>query len=393
MELCVYRISELASISGLSRTAILYYEKLGLITSKRLENGYRAFGERDVQQLRLIQQLQNGGLTLSECKSCLESKLDKSVLNLRYLALQDEIEQKQRSLTLLEGLLGKSTSKPWHETLSDIAPDAHLDWLKTQGYDEKQALRIKWLSKDMNEHDQYMQDFLSIFEALESWGPNSKTDTIRAFRLLKQYPASILEIGCGNGNSTMTLANLTNAQIVATDNEQSALDRLKAKIDSQALSDRVSTQCVSMTGLTFDKGSFDLIWAEASIYIMGVDKALSSWKPLLKANGSLVFSDLVWLTDSPSDEIREFWKGEYPDMQNIETRLSQIVEAGYQVDESFTVSEMAWKGYYEPLQERLNDLKGEMGDTPAFLDIEHEVNLYKKYLGQFGYQFFIAHNS
>ncbi len=36
---------------------------------------------------------------------------------------------------------------------------------------KKQALRLKWLSKDMNEHDQYMADFEAIFDDLERLGP------------------------------------------------------------------------------------------------------------------------------------------------------------------------------------------------------------------------------
>jgi DNA-binding transcriptional MerR regulator len=36
MELYVYRISELGALVGLSRTTLLYYEKLNLISSKRL---------------------------------------------------------------------------------------------------------------------------------------------------------------------------------------------------------------------------------------------------------------------------------------------------------------------------------------------------------------------
>jgi len=57
MRFYVYRISELAKLVGLSRTALLYYEKLNLISAKRLENGYRVYSERDAQQVRLIQQL------------------------------------------------------------------------------------------------------------------------------------------------------------------------------------------------------------------------------------------------------------------------------------------------------------------------------------------------
>ncbi len=386
----MYRISEFSELVGLSRTALLYYEKLNLISAKRLENGYRVYDQMDLQQVRLIQQLQNGGLTLAECKSCLHNKLDKSVLYSRYLTLGNEIEKKQRSLHLLAGLLGKSTNKNWHETLAEIAPDAHLDWLKVQGYDEKEALRIKWLSKDMNEHEKYMQDFFSLFNALELWGPNSKEDTTRAFELVNYSPESILEIGCGKGHSTMTLAALSDAQIVAIDNEPSVLQRLDEKIRARDLNNRVSTQCISMTELNFNDKSFDLIWAEASIYIMGVENALSAFKPLLKENGFFVFSDLVWLTDSPSDAPSQFWQREYPDMQRVETRLEQIDKAGYQNIASFEISQGAWKAYYEPLQNRLDELEADMNGSQALLDIQEEVNLYKTYLGEFGYQFFIA---
>lgn len=54
----MYKISELAAEVGLSRTALLYYEKQELITGRRLENGYRVYSDRDLQRIRLIQQLQ-----------------------------------------------------------------------------------------------------------------------------------------------------------------------------------------------------------------------------------------------------------------------------------------------------------------------------------------------
>lgn len=390
MEPNVYRISELAKLVGISRTALLYYEKLNLISGKRLENGYRAYNDRDVQQIRLIQQLQNGGLTLAECKSCLESKLDKSILSARFVELENEIKRKQRSLALLSSLLGLESSKSWHETLSKIAPDAHVDWLKTQGYDEKQALRIKWLSKDMNEHDKYMKDFMRVFETLESWGPTCTNDTIKAFNLLKTSPKTILEVGCGNGNSTLTLANLSNAKIIATDNEQTALDRLNEKVASQNLADKISTQCISMTELDFSPQKFDVIWAETSIYIMGVKKALEQWKTLLNKHGVIVFSDLVWLTDEPSIASLKHWKSDYPDMQNVDCRISQIEQSGYKLEHTFSISEEAWKSYYEPLEERLKDLTPIMKDSQALSDMQNEVNLYKEHLGEFGYQFFIT---
>jgi DNA-binding transcriptional MerR regulator len=390
MGLYVYRISELASLVGLSRTTLLYYEKLNLISGKRLENGYRVYSERDLQRVRLIQHLQSGGLTLAECKSCLESKLDKSALKFRYDELEQDIKRKQKSLALLSSLLGENCSKSWHQTLAEVAPDAHIDWLKVQGFDEKQALRIKWLSKDMNEHDKYMQDFMNVFEALESWGPNSEADTTRAFQLLSTNPERILEVGCGKGNSTITLAKLSNAEILATDNEQNALDKLEDKIKQNNLIERVSIKCISMTELSFGTEKFDVIWAEASAYIMGIENALKKWKSLLSDDGTLVFSDLVWLTDNPSKDAIDHWKSDYPDMQTVATRQSQIEKAGYRLQHRFTVSNQAWKSYYEPLEQRLKEIAPKMSGSQAVIDIQNEIDLYKSRLGEFGYQFFIV---
>ncbi|ENI8055426.1 MerR family transcriptional regulator [Vibrio vulnificus] len=79
----MYRISELAEKVGLSRSTLLYYEKLGLLQGVRQTNGYRLYSDKDVQQLHLLLQLQAGGLTLKEYKSFLDSKVQRSVLEKR----------------------------------------------------------------------------------------------------------------------------------------------------------------------------------------------------------------------------------------------------------------------------------------------------------------------
>ncbi|MGR5063119.1 MerR family transcriptional regulator [Photobacterium sp. DNB22_13_2] len=389
----MYRISELAEQVGLSRSTLLYYEKQGLITGKRLDNGYRSYSERDLQRLRLLQQLQAGGLTLKECQACLEAKVDRQLLLSRMHQLDEDIAHKQQSRALLAAMLGESDMTAWHQSLEQTAPDAHLDWLMKQGFDEKQALRLKWLSKDMNTHEQYMADFNTIFESLDRWGPGTEAETIKAFRLLPEAPQKILEIGCGQGIATTVLAKQSDAVITAIDNHEDALSRLRERATEAGVADKVITECASMTDLSFDDASFDVIWAEGCAYIMGVNNALKQWRRLLKDDGVLVLSDLVWHCETPSAERQAFWSKEYPDMTRVDERMKQAQVAGYEVLDSFTLSDDAWKAYFEPLQLRVNELKEAMAQSQAIKDIQTELDIYHQGFGQFGYQVFILQKS
>ena len=385
----MYHISDLAKKVGLSRSTLLYYEKQGLLCGSRHVNGYRLYSDKDVQRLCMLKQLQAGGLTLKECKACLEQKVEREILERRLQQLDADITKKQQARTLLVGLLGEGSLRSWHQLTDRLAPDVHLDWLKQQGFDEKQALYLKWLSKDMNEHDRYMADFMSIYQTLERWAPGTDTDSQKALSLLPTTPHKIIDIGCGKGFSTSLLAHHTNSQIIAVDNDQNALDQLGNRLVQQGLDACVTLCCASMTELPFTSASFDLIWSEGSAYIMGVEQALKQWSPLLRENGCIVFSDLVWLTHSPSKPASEFWYQEYPDMKNIDLRLAQIEKAGLEIIAHFTLSDTAWHSYYQPLKARVEELKLTMPDSIAIADLEQEISIYEKYLGEFGYHMFV----
>ena len=199
-------------------------------------------------------------------------------------------------------MLGEGGLEEWHESMDKLAPDAHLDWLIKQGFDEKQALRLKWLSKDMNEHDQYMADFGAIFEGLERLGPGTAEDTLAALAQVPISPKRVLEIGCGKGIATNVLAKAikkyqTDVHIIAVDNDQPSLDILTQQAQASGSESNVQTVCASMIDLPFEAKSFDLIWSEGSAYIMGVQKALKQWRKLLTDDGILVVNDLVWDTE------------------------------------------------------------------------------------------------
>ncbi|VWC57318.1 MerR family transcriptional regulator [Burkholderia lata] len=389
----MYRISELATKAGLSRSTLLYYEKMGLISSTRQANGYRMYSDQDLQQLRLLQQLQAGGLTLKECQACLDTRVDRSLLLERLQSLEQEIAEKQQSRDLLAAMLGMGSMRGWHEALERHAPGAHLAWLLKQGFNEKQALRLKWLSKDMNSHEQYMADFERIFEGLDRLGPGSAEDSLHTLQSLPTVPHTLLEVGCGRGVTTALLAEHTPGLITALDNDEYNLARSRQTIAAKALQDRVRLLCASMTELPFSGQPFDAIWAEGCAYIIGFDNALKSWRPFIRPAGFLVISDLVWLTDKPHREASAFWRHGYADMKTVRDRLSAIGKLGYRVLDSFPLGQQAWDNYLTPLRERVAELSPGAFSSNALADLQQELELHRQHLGEYGYQFFVLQKS
>lgn len=385
----MYRISELAQKVGLSRSTLLYYEKLKLITGTRLSNGYRGYTDSDVQRVKLLQQLQAGGLSLKECQACLDAKIDRDLLLQRLNILDEEIVQKQKARGLLSAMLGKNSMKEWHQSMESAAPSAHLEWLMKQGFSEKQALRLKWLSKDMNEHEQYMADFEAIFDDLERLSPSCDDDSLKALEILPIKSGEVLDIGCGKGVVTTLLAKHGDFHITALDNDEYNLSCVNEAVIENKLEHRISTVCASMTTMPFEGQRFDMLWAEGSAYIMGVEQALKQWKPFIKAHGYLVISDLVWLADNPSQEVVEFWQQNYPDMTTSKQRVKQMQQAGFEVIKHFTQSDQSWTNYLAPLQNKIAQLDNQHFTSNAIKDIQNEIHIHEHYLGQYSYQLFV----
>ena len=380
------RISELAESVGLSRATLLYYEKLGLLKGQRQANGYRVYSDADRQRLRLMQQLQAGGLSLQECQACLDGKLDRDMLGQRLAVLDAEIAEKTRSRDLLAALLGQSSLKDWHEEVERIAPDLHRAWLMSQGFSSAEAGLV---SKDMNAHDAYMAGFMEVFSDLDWWGPGTAEATRRALAMVPFVPETILEIGCGPGMATMTLAEATQALITATDTAEVALDKLRARVAVSGFADRIAVQNVDMAAIPAPERPWDVIWSEGSAYILGVEKALADWRAFIRPGGALVFSDMVWRTDKPDDEVRAFWAAEYPAMTTPATRVAQAKRAGYRVLGHFDIGPEGMETYYRPLAARLDALEPGLTGARVLDDLRREIAVLEVGRGQFGYEMFV----
>ena len=385
----MFSISQLADEVGLSRSTLLYYEKIGLLKAQRQANGYRVYSDAEKQRLRFVQQLQAGGLSLKECQACIDGQLDRGLLAGRLEVLEADIAEKTRSRDLLLGLLGRSGLKEWHDQLERVAPDLHRTWLMRQGYSQADAGHIALVSKDMNAHESYMADFMHVFAGLDMWGPGSEAAIAKALRAIPDRPSSILEIGCGNGVATMQLLARTDAKIHATDTALDALDRLRAKLKAVDAEERVCVQHADMGSLEQPKAPYDAIWCEGSAYIIGVERALHEWRALLRPGGTLVYSDMVWRTPHAGNAIKAFWASEYPRMAAVDTHIRQAKKAGWRVITHFDMGPDAMDNYYGPLAARLDDLADDLAGHRVLDDLRAELRAYQEGREQFGYEMFV----
>jgi ubiquinone/menaquinone biosynthesis C-methylase UbiE len=214
--------------------------------------------------------------------------------------------------------------------------------------------------------------------------------------MLKDLPENprILDVGCGPGMQTIELAKLSSGRIEALDNHQPFLDDLKRRAKKETVSHRVKVVKGDMCALNYENGSFDLIWSEGAIFIIGFEKGLREWRRLLTAEGYVVVSELSWIRHDAPEETRKFMEQCYPVIQTIEENLEAAQKSGYSIVGSFVLPAKSWwDNYYTQIEAKLPSVKERYKDNKEALKFiafeETEIEMFRKYSDYYGYVFYI----
>jgi len=239
--------------------------------------------------------------------------------------------------------------------------------------------------------------FFEIHSGLPREGPGSRESTRKAYSSIRGLPENprILDVGCGPGAQTLELALRSGGEIHAVDNHPPFVRRVQERVAREGLRDRVFPRNADMNDLPFEDDSFDLIWAEGSIYIMGVENGLTRWRRLLRRPGFLAFSEVSWLSSDPPSELADFWREAYPAIGSREENERIINRAGFELLHSFVLPESDWwDEYYEAIERKLPGLKRNYQGDPEAMGVleaeEVEMNLYRRYSAYYGYVFYVT---
>jgi len=154
-------VTKLARRCGVSRTALLYYESIGLMPPPQRSGGnYRCYSESDAERLSAIRAYRNAGLTLDDIRAILKTRLHRGgdashVLQRRLVELDAQIDALRAHQQAILKLLGskalrkadmitkdkwvsimqacgftKDQMHRWHTEFERSAPEEHQEFLE-----------------------------------------------------------------------------------------------------------------------------------------------------------------------------------------------------------------------------------------------------------------------
>ena len=229
-------------------------------------------------------------------------------------------------------------------------------------------------------------------------GPGGETELRKMLAhvdLNQSEPLRVADIGCGTGASTLPLATLLNADIIAVDFLPEFLETLKSRAEAAREHQKISPLVCSMDQLPFEENEFDLIWSEGAIYNMGFEKGVTEWRKFLKPGGTLVVSEVTWTTGTRPHELQEYWDKMYPEIATASEKIRIFEANDYTPVGYFVLPESCWlKNYYDPLENQIPDFLKRHKESEKALtiakDTKHEIEFYKKYKSFYSYGVYVS---
>jgi SAM-dependent methyltransferase len=244
--------------------------------------------------------------------------------------------------------------------------------------------------------DRKTELFFELFSGLPRQGPGDDRSTLRALALVPglRQESRVLDVGCGTGRQTIALAKRLPARFVAIDNHPPFVDELTRRATALGLEDRIEGRVGDMTRLDFQDASFELLWCEGAIYVIGFETGLREWRRLLVPGGHMAVTEVCWTKPDPPAELKAFWSEQYPSIREVPALLAAITECGFELVGHFSLPRASWwDEYYGPLQRNIEEFRdrhaGEADAMEIADEAQREIDIWRAYSEFYGYEFFV----
>lgn len=174
----MYTIGQLVKRFGISRSTLLYYDAIGLLSpSARTEANYRIYSETDVERMAKIAMYRSAGLPLEAIANILDhdkdgvqlalahrlDSINREIQSLReqqMVILQimesSDLERHSRTLSketwvaiLRSAGLNDAAMRKWHIAFEHASPESHQDFLESLGIAPAEIRTIRtWARND-----------------------------------------------------------------------------------------------------------------------------------------------------------------------------------------------------------------------------------------------------
>jgi MerR family transcriptional regulator, thiopeptide resistance regulator len=164
----MYTIGKLAEKFGLSRSALLYYDKIGLLKPSSRAQGrtgegqYRRYSAKEAERLRQICQFRQVGLSLQEIQQVLDSPHSKlaRILENRLEDLNRDIQRLRDQQRVIVGLLKNPQA---HKRIGIMNKETWSSLLAASGFSDEDMRQwhIDFERQSPEQHQQFLE-FLCI---------------------------------------------------------------------------------------------------------------------------------------------------------------------------------------------------------------------------------------
>ncbi|WP_274365900.1 methyltransferase domain-containing protein [Paenibacillus thermotolerans] len=280
------KIKEVADRLKISQRAIRFYEDKGLIApSKRDDNQYRMFDEKDIWRLQTIIALRESGMSVSDIRTALPEveaqengqlryflELQRSVMFSKWVEMKQIIETTDKMIESLKNNQGLPLDDIYTLAEGSRRLREQRAWEDKWGFDRLASIHDRLVQEDKRKYRDYDE----------------------ALRLIVKWVSPIpgergLDVGTGTGNLAGRLVH-EGAVMAGVDQSNEMLKECQRKFPE------VETKLGNFLALPYLDGKFDFVVSSFALHHLTSEQtlmAIQEMRRVLKPHGRICVADLM----------------------------------------------------------------------------------------------------